>query len=82
MNLKIEKLVKVKRIIMSRTWKYALRPVVIFDGEYDNTYYQLVEQYSGNDCYAELNANDWIFETKAEAIETLKMMLKLSLIHI
>ena len=61
---------------MSNTWKYALRPVVIFDGEYDNTYYQMVEQYSGNDCYAELNANDWVFETKTEAIETLKMMLK------
>jgi hypothetical protein len=64
------------------TWKYALRPVVIFDGEYHNTYYQMVEDYSNHDlykpdgCYAQLNANDWIFETKTEAIETLKMMLK------
>lgn len=57
-------------------WQYGLIPVVIFDGEYENTYYRLVEQYSGDDCYAELDSNDWIFETKKEAIETLKMMLK------
>ena len=61
------------------TWKYALRPVVIFDGEYENTYYQMVEDYSSQkrpDGYAVLDGNDWIFETKIEAIETLKMMLK------
>lgn len=57
------------------TWKYKLRTVVIFDGEYHNDFYQIVEDY-GNEGYVELNANDWIFETKTEAIETLKMMLK------
>ena len=35
----------------------------------------IVERYSEN-CIARLDANDWIFESKQEAIETIEMILK------
>lgn len=51
-------------------WKYAL-----IEHEDQHDLLQIVELYD-DDCYATLDANDWCFATKEDAIETLKLILK------
>lgn len=58
------------------SWRYKLQPVIIWDGEHNSTHYAIGEDFGEDNGYAQLNINNWIFTTKTEAIEMIRMILK------